>query len=252
MEKYFSVNENGMSVKCKIYTEDMRAVKTAVLYAHGFGGHKDNRAASRLYSRLIKRNKGAALITFDLPCHGEDSSPKLRLSVCDSYITAVIEYIRSRFKPEKLFGCANSFGGYLYLKYIRDHGDPFDKVALRCPALTIYDSLKTKIISKGELEAIEKGKSALVGFDRKVKVTAEFLNDLEEADILSWDYSAYARDISILHGTKDEIIDFMTDWEFADKNGIDFYPYEGADHRFTDPVKMDLAINQIIECFGLK
>lgn len=251
MEKYFNINQNGMSVKAKIFCEDMRSIKTVVLFGHGFGGHKDNKNAEKLYARLVKRNKGAAVITFNLPCHGDDASPQLRLSVCDSYLSIVLDYIRERIKPEKLFSNANSFGGYLILKYIFEHGNPFDKIVLRCPALTIYDSLRTNIMTPQELEAVEKGRTALVGFDRKVKVTAEFLNDLKEADVAAWDFTRFADDLCILHGTKDEIIDFEASWIFAETNGIEFHDFEGVDHRFTDPKQMDLAIKQTVLFFGL-
>ena len=47
MEKYFDINEAGCSVRCKLYADDPRAVRHAVIYGHGFSGHKDTRAAAR-------------------------------------------------------------------------------------------------------------------------------------------------------------------------------------------------------------
>ncbi len=252
MEKYFSVNQQNVSIHAKIFCEDIRSVKRVVLYGHGFGGHKDNRAAERLAARLLKRNKNAALITFNWPCHGDDASPQLRLSVCDHYLSVMLDYIRTRFKTDEIYGCATSFGGYLYLKYICEHGSPFRKTALRCPAINMYESLTTRIMSPDELESIEKGKPAQVGFDRRIRLTRDFLTDLRENDITTWDHTPCAEDVTIIHGDKDEIIDHDTDWFFAEENGIAFHTVEGADHRFTDPVKMDLAIKLIIEAFGLR
>ena len=39
---------------------------------------------------------------------------------------------------------------------------------------------------------------------------------------------------------------------FADRNGIRFVPVEGADHRFQDPGKMNVAIEEIVSFFGMK
>jgi dipeptidyl aminopeptidase/acylaminoacyl peptidase len=53
----------------------------------------------------------------------------------------------------------------------------------------------------------------------------------------------------ILHGTKDEVIPFEDSAKFADDNVIEFVPVQNADHRFTDPKTMDLAIHTIITFF---
>ena len=70
---------------------------------------------------------------------------------------------------------------------------------------------------------------------------------LKTADITSWDFRPFADDILILHGTKDEIVPIESTEDFADRNDILFLPVEGADHRFIDPLKMDAAVNDIIE-----
>ena len=77
------------------------------------------------------------------------------------------------------------------------------------------------------------------------------MKDLEDTDVAAWDFSEYADSICILHGTKDEIIDFEASWEFAELNRIDFQEFEGVDHRFTDPKQMDLAVKQTVIFYGL-
>ena len=56
----------------------------------------------------------------------------------------------------------------------------------------------------------------------------------------------------ILQGTKDEIVPFEAVKAFAEDNVIEFEPIEGADHRFMEQKKMDLAISRIIAFFRLK
>ncbi len=67
------------NVRCKVYTPDDGKIENMVIFGHGFAGHKDNKAAERLADKLISKNKGFALITFDLPCHGDDVKKKLYL-----------------------------------------------------------------------------------------------------------------------------------------------------------------------------
>ena len=47
MSENFEINENGFNIRCKIYAEKGGPVRKAVLFGHGFDGHKDNNAAER-------------------------------------------------------------------------------------------------------------------------------------------------------------------------------------------------------------
>ncbi|MBQ6469215.1 MAG: alpha/beta fold hydrolase [Lachnospiraceae bacterium] len=251
MHKYFDINEAGCSIRCGIYTNQPREARSAVIFGHGFGGHKDNRAAERFAGKLLSKHKDAAVITFDWPCHGEDGRKNLTLADCDTYLKEVIRYAKDSLHAEDLYGYATSFGGFLFLKYIAEHGMPFRKAVFRCPAVTMHESLCTRIMNNGDLEKLGKGKPALVGFDRKVRITASFLEELKEADIRKREYFDWADDLLIIHGTKDEIIPFEAVRDFAESNVIEFVPAENADHRFTDPKIMDLAIHTMITFMDL-
>lgn len=251
MEKLFDINESGYSVRCKLYCSSVDAVKRVVIFGHGFGGHKDNRAAEKFAAKIISKHKDLGVITFNWPCHGDDARKNLLLSECDMYLTYVIEYAKKRFQTEDIYAYATSFGGYLFLKYIAEHGNPFRKIALRCPAIKMYQSITNRIMTKDDRDRILKGKPVLVGFDRKIKISKQFLEDLEASDITQNDYMDFADDILILHGTKDEVISFDDSAEFADQNVIEFVPVQNADHRFTDPKTMDYAIHTIIEFYDL-
>ena len=252
MEKYFTINEEKRSIRCKIICGDLSATDDIVIFGHGFGGHKDNRAAARLGARLIEKNKRSALITFDWPCHGEDARKTLTLEDCADYLRLVTAYARGHCRAKRLFGCATSFGGYLYLKAIGDGFDPFEKTALRCPAVNMYEALTTNILTDDERAKMMKGKPVEAGFDRKVRIEPNFLEELKKNDITKTDYLESAEKLLILHGTKDEIISFEAVRRFADDNLIEFVPVLNADHRFSDPKIMDLAVNTIIRFYGLK
>ena len=249
---YFNVNREKHSIHCKLYCEDPKAVHTVVLFGHGFGGHKDNRAAEKFAARVIEKNKGIAVITFNWPCHGDDVKKKLSLVTCDEYLRLVLSEIQSVYEPEHLFAYATSFGGYLFLKYIAEHGSPFEKTALRCPAVPMFDVITKNIMSDDDLSSIARGKSILVGFDRKIAIAQPFLDELQASDIRKFDYMPYADEILILQGQKDEIVPAEEVKAFAEKNLIDYIPYENADHRFQDPQLLHQAHIEMIRYFGLK
>ena len=251
-QHYFQINDAGLNIRCKLCSNGPGEVNTFVVCGHGFGGHKDNRAAERFAKHVLDKNHGAAVLTYNWPCHGDDVRKTLRLSDCDAYLSAVLAWVRSRYPSAALFGYATSFGGYLFLKYISEHGDPFLKTALRCPAVPMYEVITSSIMTGDDLERIKKGRPVSVGFDRKVTIDRTFLDELREADIAKRDFLPYADELFILHGTKDEVVPFDAVKAFAEDNVIDFEPVENADHRFQSPEKMDLAIQKICAFFGLR
>ena len=252
MEKYFNLNAEGCSIRCKLYYDDLSRIRRAVLFGHGFGGHKDNRAAARLAARMLEKNKGCLLMTFNWPCHGDDVRKLLRLEDCDRYLRLALDWLRQHFPEAELDACATSFGGYLFLKYLSEHPNPFRRVALRCPAVNMYEVLSGVIMREEDRKRLARGKSVAVGFDRKVEVDRVLLESLRQADLTQRDFLPLAEDILIFQGVKDEVVPFAAVEAFADRNCIEFVPVEGADHRFQDPAKMDFAIARILDFFGLR
>ena len=250
MNKYYEINTESSNIRCKIYCNEKVPPKKAVIYCTGFAGHKDNNAANRFSEKLLSREKDAAVIVFNWPAHGDDIKKKIVLEDCNTYLRQVIRDTGARFGIGELYAYATSFGGYLVLKYISEHGNPFRKIALRCPAIDMYDVLTRTIMKNDEYERILKGKEASVGFDRKILVTPAFLDDLKKNDIRERDYMDWADDILILHGTKDEVVPMSDSREFADNNLIDFIAIEDADHRFQNLPHMSLANKYVMEFFG--
>lgn len=250
LHKYFDINEQGCSIRCKLYCADANAVKRIIVCCHGFASSKESTSYETFAHRAVAKKKGTAVIAFDWPCHGEDARKNLQLGDCETYLRLVTEYAKSRFGTDELYAYGVSFGGYLLLKYLAENGNPFRKVALRCPALEMYRSLMDVLMTADEVSKLESGKPVLIGFDRKVRISPEFKEELASFDPLSREFFDYADDILIIHGTADEIVSFDVAREFAENNVIEFVAVEGADHRFHDPKKMDLAISRMLDFFG--
>lgn len=248
--KYFDINEEGHSIKCKIYLGESKSPEKLVLFLHGFGGHKDNKAAEKYAERQISKHKNTALVTFNWPSHGDDVKKRLSLADCYSYLRIVTDYIKAQYAPEKLFVYATSFGGYVCLNYINANGSPFDKIAMRGPAINMYDSFTRRIMKNDDMEKLLKGKDVDIGFDRKVRVNKDFLDAVEKADVTAMDFMPFAEDMLIISGRKDEIIPFDVVEKFCDDNVIELVPVENADHRFTNPRCMDSAIAALMEFYG--
>ena len=251
MHKYYEINTPGNNIRCKLYYNEKVQPDKAVVFSTGFAGHKDNGAAAKFAEKLLSKHKDAIVIVFNWPSHGDDVKKKLVLSDCDTYLDIVVKDVKERFAVKELYSYATSFGGYLVLKYISEHDNPFRKIVLRCPAIDMYDVLTNAIMKNDEYERIVKGKDVQVGFDRKIIVTKDLLDSLQENDIRKRDYIEYADDILIVHGTKDEVVPLEDSRLFSENNLIDFISVEGADHRFMNPSYMSLANKYAMEFFGM-
>lgn len=250
MHKYYEINAPGHNVRCKVYYNTRPQARNAVVFGTGFAGHRDNRAAELFAEKALSKHRDLVVVVFNWPAHGDDVKKKLELTDCDTYLRLVVDDTRTRFGAEKLCCYATSFGAYLALKYISEHGSPFERLVLRCPVVDMYESLTRTIMKGDELERILRGKEVPVGFDRKILVTRRLLEDLQANDIRQCDYLDYAESILILHGTKDEVVPFESSRVFADEQLIEFVPVDGADHRFLNPVHMSLANKLAMEFFA--
>ena len=250
--KYFTVNAAGCSIRCKLYAEGRETLRTLIVFGHGFGGHKDNRAAERFAARALEKNRGVGVVTFDWPCHGEDVRKTLRLDDCAFYLRTLVAELRGRYAGAELFGYATSFGGYLFLKYISESENPFEKIAFRCPAVNMYGLLTERIMTQEEREAVGKGKSVSVGFDRKVRIDADFLESLRQADLTQRDFLPQADGLLILQGDRDEIVSPAAVRAFCEENVIEYELIEGADHRFQGAHCLERANARVLAFFGLK
>ena len=113
---YFSINEEGVSIRSKFYGTDARTYKRIVIFSHGFGGHKDNKSAEKFAEKIFSKYKDIAVISFDWPCHGEDAIKQLALSDCDKYLGLVIEYAKKTYSAEEL---ENASGTYSNSDFVR-------------------------------------------------------------------------------------------------------------------------------------
>lgn len=250
-QKQINFQREKTNIRCKLYMQDNGDINSIVIYGHGFAGHKDNKSAERLAEKIISKNKGFALLAFDLPCHGEDVKKKLYLDDCIYYLDVVINDCKEVLGASKLYANAISFGCFLILKYISEKGNPFEKIVLRSPAINMFKVVDSSMITEEMRDKLSKGKEVQIGFDRKISISQQFLDDLRAADLASRDYIDFADSILLIHGTKDEVTPFEDTKEFSENNVIDFIPVENADHRYTDLKKTEFVNAKAVEFYGL-
>ena len=252
MEKHFDINEQGLSIRCKLICKDSdksaRSFEHIAIVTHGFGSNKETTGTLNFGEHLTAKYKGWGVIAFDWPCHGADARKKLSIPECMTYLTLVVDYAKTELQAQNIYNYSTSFGAYITLRYLIERGNPFKKIALRSPGVNMYESMSNHVSDEG-FAKLKKGKEIQVGFDRKMKIDQAFMDDLKSFNVRDHEYFDFADDILILHGTKDEMIPIDLVRDFAENNVIEFVPVEGANHPFQNPNHMALAIHQIIEFF---
>ena len=182
MEKHFDINEQGLSIRCKLICsasdKTARSFDHIAIVTHGFGSNKETAGTSNFGEHLTSKFKGWGVIAFEWPCHGMDARKKLTVGECLTYLTIVTEYAKRELQAKDVCIYSTSLGGYLTLRYLIEVGNPFRKIALRCPAIHMYETMYSRIPDADKTK-LAKGKDIQVGFERKMKVDQAFFDDLK-------------------------------------------------------------------------
>lgn len=234
MKKYFDIKKDNCDIKCRLCYKDIDNIKSIIFSCHGFTGDKDNKTSNMLADYMLNKYDDVAVFSFDLPCHGNDSLQLFDLNTSNDYFDVIIDYLKNDLGVTNIYSQGISLGGYLILKYISEHGNPFKKIALRCPAVNMYDALTNIILTKEQLDLLNDGEVISLGDKKKISFTNDFVNQLRDNNILERNFNDFSKDILIVHGTDDILIDYETDKNFSKKNNITFVGIEGADHGFNN------------------
>lgn len=225
------------------YDENIPENAAVIIIAmHGFAGDRKSGCISLLENAANKM--GIGLIKFDWPAHGESevNGDKLSVSNCLTDLCSMVNHIKKRFPLARLAAFSTSFGGYLTLLYNYYNRSVFEHIILRSPAIGMYNILIGKILDGAAKEELAKNKSFAFGFERLMQVRASFLDELKNNDIVKLYGDMPLDNISIIHGTKDDIVPFGDSKAFSDIHKCRLYPIDGADHRYKKPGELDRVI----------
>jgi len=208
-------------------------MKSIVIYCHGFGDNKD-----RIYQHdKILNDNNIGIISFDLPCHGEDDTDYniFNLDICLSYLKEIVNYVK-KYNVD-IYSIGSSFGGYILLEYIRRYDD-ISKVFLKFPAVNFYECTKRKL--KLDDNFNDKEFIDLPSFRLYKKSFKSFDSDL----INNFNTNS---DIYIIHGSKDSTVLLEDVEKFCTNYNIKLKVIVGAEHGMKD--YLDLINEEIINYF---
>ncbi len=244
MEKKLKIN----NLSARIYLPN-GTLKEVVIGIHGFGGDKESSVLVALGNSLIQKN--IALLTYDLPCHGEnDVSKPLSLEECFFSVKAVYDYVRKNYKNAKISFFATSFGGYLLLNFLNNNEIECNKIILRAPAIFMHKVLTDVILKEHFPNGVPQNEVIEFGYEKTLLIDNKFISALKANDLHDYKNSHF---LYSLQGKKDDLVDPDANEKFFEtrcKGNYKIFYFENADHRFKKPGELDELIKiteQILE-----
>lgn len=233
--------KNGYDIS---YIESIpKDADTVIVAMHGFCGDKESSCIEALEKKAL--DFGIGLIKFDWPGHGESEATGEQLTInnCLLDIDSVVEHIKSLLPKARLVAFATSFGGYLTLLYLHKRREVFSQIILRSPAINMYSVLVSSLLTADDLSQMKKTGLVKFGFERELDITSDFLNELKDNEINELFDGVLLPEVSIIHGTDDDLVPFADSEVFASEHDCRLFPVKGADHRY----KKDGEIDKVVE-----
>lgn len=238
MEKHLVIN----GLWSRIYLP-LGRVNEVVIGVHGFAGDKESSVLVTLAEKLNKQGK--ALLTFDLPSHGEnDKSKVLNLTECVESVGKILEYVKQEYPNIQISFFSTSFGAFLTLSYLSENKEKLHKVILRAPAIYMGEVLENVILPEHNVAVNELKNIVNLGYEAPLLVDDRFLIDLKNNSL---DEKTEISDkLYILQGKLDTTVNPVKNQNFYDKhysNKHKIFYFENADHRFKKPGELEQIIN---------
>lgn len=253
MKEEIMINCNDEEVKLTIhYCGERGAAEQVILFVHGFGGDSKSSVIKDITQALQPKN--IAVVTFDLPCHGENNYGMASFSVKNAlgYIGTIEEHLLNMFHVKTINYFSNSYGAYLTLLHFKNTNNHVSKAILRAPAILMPKLFEHKILNfQGvTLSKFETNQVATLGYGKKMQVPYSFYTELKENDIFNY---PFLNAIYICQGDQDPVIDLNDIKAFAAKNkkSVALEVFEGSNHSIKHPHEMPRLIEIVKTHFNI-
>lgn len=254
IKKVLKSSTNKYDIYCNLFLPDRideNSIDKLVIACHGFGGDKESSAILLLAQSITL--KGFSVIALDFPGHGEskDNGEEFLVKNCINDINDVETYYKNINDNMDINFFGTSYGAYAILLKLNSSNREYNSIVLRCPAIRMKDIFEKSILN-GNIEEIIKNKYVILGYERKMKVTLKYYNELKENNIFNI-YKSNNK-ILIIHGTQDDVAPLkdVIDFKNKFKDQIILKTIEGADHRFKKAGEIEKVIKIANEYFSRK
>ncbi len=224
--------------------------KSVCVISHGFGSSKDSPTAGLLAQGLGKY--GAGVLAFDFPAHGESPVDGSMLSIrrCMDDLASAEARALELAPGAVICYFASSFGAYINLLYLSCRPHRGSRAFLRSAAVEMPKLLHARA---PEERAQLSGRGYLMldmaGYVRPLKLTREFLADLDAHDLFQL-YRKGAAQVAMVHGDRDDVAPLEAAQRFAHRFGTALTVFPGGGHSLDGPGMAERVLRLAGEFFA--
>jgi hypothetical protein len=241
--KTFTIGKTGKRIVGITERPDNPGKYPVILMFHGFSGdHIVSGFKFPRVSRLLVE-QGFATVRFDFRGSGDSEGNFEDMSILTELSDAleVFGYIKKKdFYNHKLGIIGYSMGGAVASLFAPKVQDT-NAVCLWSPAIFNKEVFQSGLMIKklSEQSFIDIG---------GLKISTVFAQDCEKTDAFE-DLLKYRKKLRIIHGSKDESVDYTKVKNFCIQNSINFHQIENADHKYLSVGYMNELFNQTVDFF---
>jgi len=239
----FIIGKSGKRIVGITERPDSPGKYPVILMLHGFSGdHIVSGFKFPRVSRLLVE-RGFVTVRFDFRGSGDSEGSFEDMSILTELSDAmeVFGYVKKKeFYNHKLGIIGYSMGGAvasLLAPKVKDTS----AVCLWSPAIFNKEVFQSGPMIKklSEQPFIDVG---------GLKISTVFAQDCEKVNAYE-ELLNYKKNLRIIHGSKDESVDFIKVKSFCIQNSISFHPIENADHKYLTVSYMNELFNQTVDFF---
>jgi len=219
-----------------------------VVISHGFGSSKASPTAQMMLHRLSAIGIGA--VAYDFPAHGDSTAAGdfLRIRNCIDDLDAVRSFAAESAPDADISYFSSSFGAYISLQYLSE--SEFRNARVFCRSAAVNMPALFAHPTPQEVKNFDEFGFNIVdhGYSRPLKITTDFISDLEERDLFHI-YRPGCADIKMIHGEKDEVINIKYAEQFAELSGAELTIVPEGDHQLSGPGMPEQAASEALDFF---
>lgn len=220
--------------------------KQILLVAHGFASSKESPNVNMLMEELPK--EGIGVFAFDFPAHGDSPAGGEGLTTdnCMDDMKAAADYIGKVCPDAELCYFGSSFGAYIIMLYLMKYKVKNSRAFMRSAAVDMNEFFED--LSMSQQQEMEKTGYIVLKYDfvPDIMLTEEFLEDLKAHDLMEL-FSAEDNEFRMIHGSRDEDVDYQRAKTFAENFGIELVTVEGGDHRLSIPGAPEKVLRETLD-----
>lgn len=248
MKKHFEIKISNDYMRGYVHLPKTSNNKI-IIFVNGYQTSLSNGNKVQDYMSNKLADANFTVYRFDAIGYGESDGDfeKTFPTTIKNNLIILINKIHDEFSEKEIILVGTSMGGMIVNSIIQENEFSFvNKSILMCPALDFYNIYQSETFVNRDVMPMQ-----IKDYE---SYRSNFINDLKNYFWSKSDSNHFNGETLIIHGNKDEVVNYNSVKEYAQNNNIQYVEIDNADHTFKSidngykaMVENDNNINLILE-----